>query len=161
MVAFQIVVRLLAMLLSAVGPGQGPAGPQAQDLQGTWRLLSLEYGGKQTSLTDAEVYLPGRLIIAGDTFTYVIGEEKVAQGTIRVDARRSPRAVDASGKYFDRETGFLEWVGIYKIEGDKLWLCGRFAGGPDRPPPPGRRPTEFRTAWGDGAALGVFRRERP
>ncbi len=160
MAATRIIVLMLAILLPIVAFGQNPAAPQADDLQGTWRLLSLEYGGKKTPM-GGESFLPGRLIIAGNKFTYMVGDEKIGEGLIRVDAKQRPRVVDASGKYFDKEEGFLEWVGIYKIEGDQLWLCGRFAGGKLRPVPPEERPTEFRTVWGDEAALGIFQRERP
>jgi uncharacterized protein (TIGR03067 family) len=161
MTSTRILVLTLAVSLPAIGPAQGPAGQPAQDLQGTWRLLSLEYGGKKASLTDEALYLPGKLIVSGNTFTYSIGSEKVAEGTIRVDAKRGPRAVDASGKYFDREVYFIEWAGIYKIEGERLWLCGRLAAGRDGPPAPGQRPAEFKTARGDLAALAILRREGP
>jgi uncharacterized protein (TIGR03067 family) len=67
-------------------------------------------------------YLPGKLSISGNRFTYLIGEGKAGEGTIRVDAKQSPRVLDASGKYFDKEEGFVEWVGIYKIEGNQLWV---------------------------------------
>ena len=40
-----------------------------------------------------------------------------------------------------------------------MWLCGRLAGGAERPSPP-KRPTAFKTAPGDGAALALLRRER-
>ena len=160
MTVTRILVLTLAIVLPIVALGQAPVAPQANDLQGTWRLLSLEYGGKKTSM-GGESFVPGRLIIVGNKFTYMVGDEKAGEGTIRVDANQSPRVVDASGKYFDKEEGFLEWVGIYKIEGDQLWLCGRFTGGKIRPAPPEERPTEFRTVWGDEAALGIFQRERP
>jgi uncharacterized protein (TIGR03067 family) len=160
MVSLRVLLLLLAGILSfAARPA--PVTQPNRDLQGTWRLLSLEYGGKKTSITDEALYLPGRLTVSGSTFTYVIGSEKVAEGTIRVDPTRSPRAVDASGKYFDREVSCIEWAGIYKLEGDRLWLCGRLTAGRDGPPSPEQLPTEFKTAWGDMAVLAILRRDGP
>jgi uncharacterized protein (TIGR03067 family) len=156
----RVLVLTLAVLCPIVATAQIPGEPQAPDLQGTWRLLSVEHAGKKTVLDNEESYLPGRLIISGDTFTYSIGEEKVAHGTLRIDAKCSPQAVDATGTYLGKGGPFIEWTGIYKIEGDRLWLCGRLAGGSDRPPPP-ERPTEFKAAWGDLAVLALLRRERP
>jgi uncharacterized protein (TIGR03067 family) len=161
MATTRVFLLALAGLLPLVASGQGPAERPAQDLQGTWRLLTLEHRGKKTSLENEERYEAGMLRISGKTFTYWIGKEKVAEGTFRSDARRAPRRVDASGKYFDGGVAFIQWAGIYKVEGDRLWLCGRLAAGRDGPPAPEQRPTEFRTADGDLAVLGIFRREQP
>jgi uncharacterized protein (TIGR03067 family) len=160
MMTTRVLILTLSILFPMTTAAQPPGEPQAQDLQGAWRLLSVEHAGKKTSMEDEELYLPGRLVISGNTFTYSIGEEKVAQGTLRLDPRSRPCVVDATGTYVGKGGPFIALAGIYKIEGDRLWLCGRLAGGADRPAAP-ERPTEFKAGWGDLAVLAVLRRERP
>jgi uncharacterized protein (TIGR03067 family) len=153
-------VLTLAILLPLSAAAQIPGAPQAQDLQGTWRLLSIEHAGKKTSLDNEEQYLPGRLVIAGEKFTYTIGGERVAHGTLRVDTTCGPWTVDAEGTYVGKGGPFIAIAAICKFDGERLWLCGRLSGGQDRPAAP-ERPAEFKAEWGDLAVLAVLRRERP
>jgi uncharacterized protein (TIGR03067 family) len=160
MTTTRTIALTLAVALPLTVAAQLPGDPPAQELQGTWRLLSLEHAGKKTPMHNDESYLPGRLVISGSAFTYSIGEERVAKGTVRTDTTCTPRAVDATGTYIGKGGPFIALAGIYKIEGDKLWLCGRLAGGSEWPAAP-ERPSAFKAEWGDLSVLAVLRRERP
>jgi uncharacterized protein (TIGR03067 family) len=112
-----------------------------EDLQGTWMVESLEVDGQSLPPGDAQV------VVEGDGFT-TSGMGAAYQGTLRVDASKTPFALDmvfTAGP----ESGNTN-RGIFEVAGDVWKLCLNMTGG--------ERPAEFATAPGSGTALETLRR---
>jgi len=122
---------------------EAPPDPQTQgpaELQGTWKLVSIERDGKDQ---DFPVTLP-RWTIKG-TKVYTAGEEFV---TLKVDSSTKPKCFDLD---FIGPKGMFE--GIYVVEGDKLKVCINRAEAD-----PKERPQEFKTEGKASYRLLTFRR---
>lgn len=87
------------------------------DLQGTWTAARAERDGK-----GADEVVGHRLSLAGDRFRIQSKDGKLLYaGTIRVDPRAKPAAID-----FVRKEGVLNrklWKGVYVLDGDTLTIC--------------------------------------
>lgn len=131
--------------LPAIPPGQ-------KRIQGDWLVVSGVFEGIPSPpgmLRKAKVtYVFGK-----DTFEMREGKppRTTAKWRYRIDASRNPRAID----FLDAEKKEVNSVGIYKVEGDTLWLC--FAVGKDEK----SRPTEFRAKIKEPLTYVVARRIRP
>lgn len=90
----------------------------ATDLQGTWDIESIQLIGANV----ADVSKSTPLVINGDAFswqTFNFGALKiVGKGKIKVDNTKSPAWIDFENSEGKKDT----WVGIYKIEGNKLTI---------------------------------------
>jgi uncharacterized protein (TIGR03067 family) len=131
------LVLLASPVRSADPPGKGP-----DELQGCWKLVSVETDGKA-----AEPFGGGRprWIVKGDTVSY--GGKEIIRFT--ADPSTSPRIIDL--KLSDPE-GVYE--GIYVVEKDTLKVClNRRAGAKDRP-------DKFETQDQEDRRLLVFEREK-
>jgi uncharacterized protein (TIGR03067 family) len=80
-------------------------------LQGTWNAVMF---------ADADKLAQGngglRLTISGDRFAVTLEDRTTAEGTIRVDANRSPKTIDFID---DNHVG----TGIYRLYGEELRIC--------------------------------------
>ena len=153
----------LSILLSAVAcltvPGSAanpPASaPERKDkaavaqkelaaLEGTWRVVTHEENGREYSYGDNfQLY-----VIEKDTFTVRKREGVLAEGTIELDATRSPKQLD-----FRLTTGQTDVIIDIRV-GDYWIQCGNRDGK--------TRPTQFATGTPDGGAyLLVLKREAP
>ena len=136
---------IVAGLLLAVA--EPPADPTKQTpeqmLQGAWKLVSVQRGGKDLPAKRAEGM---RLLVSGKTFTLKDGQRDEVV-TFKVDATKKPLAIDLMpDKARDKPV-----LGIFLVEGVTLKLCWS-KGGP--------RPTEFTTKQGSDEVLFVLRREK-
>lgn len=117
----------------------------AKLLQGEWVFAAQEGDGEQVP---ANLLLPLRLTIEGDTFAVRAQGQVLQEGTATYDAAKSPKAVDvAVTGGSDKGT---RWLGIYKIDGDTVTLCFDPTGK--------KRPTEFKAEKGSGLFLNVHTR---
>ena len=102
------------------------AEPSKQDLikkdvaaiQGTWKLVALEYNGKQAP---AEIVAALKLIFKDDTLTFTPGEPSFTNYRFKLDPTTKPASfamthADGSNK------GETE-KGIYLLDGDRLKIC--------------------------------------
>jgi uncharacterized protein (TIGR03067 family) len=160
MKALMLLLVPVALWAAATPPAQDPIQKGLEKLQGTWKLIGYEHEG---STGDLEPRL--RFVVRRDTFAFTTsGGHDLAKGTMRLDPTTSPRKIDLKGRVWakgtPREGTPTRLLGIYKLEGDTLWICGRVFGDP--PDWPQVRPTAFKTERGDDLLLlGVFRRDRP
>ncbi len=120
---------------------------QADDLkamEGTWRVESVEAGGKPVESEDLQNL---ELTISGDRYS-VKTKDGMDMGTLKLDETQNPRTMDAT-KTEGLDAGKVVKA-IYTIEGDTLKVCVV--------PDGGERPTEMKTKDGEKAVLIVYRR---
>ena len=85
--------HLLACIL--VGLLLGPDAPKddakkdKENLQGTWKAVTVEAGGKVQD--EAEEH---RLIFSGDEFSIKKGEETMIKGKFKIDPSKKPKEID-------------------------------------------------------------------
>jgi uncharacterized protein (TIGR03067 family) len=139
---------LLALAAGALGTAVEPRGEAARDLkslQGTWKLVAGEVGGKKLTANQLK---QATLVYKGDQYTVRRGTGRRVAGKAKIDPGKDPRAIDltdADGPYKGKVL-----LGIYALKDDELMEC--FA-------PPGKaRPTRFATDAATGHFLHVWQR---
>ena len=134
--------------LALLGPADDDAKAGLDKLQGTWKAVEFESGGKKV---DKEEYEKYELVITDNRFVLKGGEDPF-RGTLKVDPSQSPATIDAA--FIDAEGAeHGKALGIYKLDGDRLTVC--WDQGKDA-----QRPTEFTTRPETGLRLMSFRREK-
>jgi len=120
-----------------------------EQLQGSWRPVSGEQGGK--AQLDAKKHL---LTFDGDTFTIKRGEQQVMKGTFTIDPSQSPKTIDmkVTEARRDEDKG-KEVHGIYELDKGTLKWCTAEPGGTDRP-------KEFATAEGTKHMFVTLKKEK-
>jgi uncharacterized protein (TIGR03067 family) len=85
-------------------------------LQGLWLATQL-HGSGQNVLKGAK---PFRVLVKGDTITFA-EKIKTREFTFKLDAEPYDKRIDLvpAGGLGQAKT----WLGIYRVQGDKLWLC--------------------------------------
>ncbi|HZV04364.1 MAG TPA: TIGR03067 domain-containing protein [Gemmataceae bacterium] len=145
----RLPVLLLVFLLTA-GAERANEDAAAEDLkrmEGDWVVASMEVEGMKVPDDDAMALFRS---VKGDRYTVSRYRKVVGKGTIKLDATKKPRAIDALPDGATHKTKPL--LGIYEFEGNKMKLC--FAR------PGMARPTEFRSKEDSGHTLTVWQREK-
>jgi len=121
------------------------AGDQqdVEKFQGTWKLVSATRDGK--ALAEDKVKQT-TIVFKGDTFRFPELAEYATskEGTIKLDATKTPRQMDATS------TGGEVMLGIYDLEGNRYKVCFAPVGKP--------RPSEFVSTPGSGYILQFWDR---
>jgi uncharacterized protein (TIGR03067 family) len=138
---------MYALLFLAAGlvAAQDKKGDLAK-MEGTWEVVAAEAQGNKApaeQLKQAKL----RLTIKGDQFTYKSNDMTFAEGSIKLDEAKTPRAIDVKGK--DPTGKEIGSTGIYEIEGDTMKVC--FV-------EKGDRPTKFETKEGSPAQIVTYKR---
>jgi uncharacterized protein (TIGR03067 family) len=140
------MVVLLA--LAAVARTQdGAAEKDLKAMEGKWKVTLHEVDGQTSSEEDAKKF-DVRLIVKDGKYKVLFGDKEIATGTIKLNAGKTPRQIDAiaaDGKFEGKAM-----PGIYEIKGDTMRVC--FA------QPGTERPTEFRTKEKTGHMLFHYTR---
>jgi uncharacterized protein (TIGR03067 family) len=142
-----LLVWSTMMGLGAVAlAGDGAAGDRKK-LQGTWKVVAGNEGGK--TLTPARVK-GTKMVVAGDKMT-VHEQETTREMTFKLDPTKEPRAIDMTiteGKGKGEKS-----LGIYALEGDTLKIAFAL---------PGKsRPANFTPQQGSSEMLFVMKRAQP
>ena len=143
------MTRAVLLLLAAgtLAAADAPANDGKKDLermQGDWAADSYVIDGMKLPEDDAQAYFR---TIKGDAYTVARFQRVLGKGTIKLDAAKKPKAIDALPAGSDKPL-----LGIYEFDGDKMKLC--FAA-------PGKeRPAAFTSAEGSGHTLTVWVREK-
>jgi len=132
-----------ALLLLGLLVGADKPKDEAK-LDGTWVVVSMLKEGKQDDdiKGDKVTFKDGKLNVKNPD------KNKDEQGTYKLDASAKPKTIDIMPAGSDKAI-----VGIYKVEGDKLIVCGSHE-------PGGTRPTEFSSKEGSGLMLVELKREK-
>jgi len=102
------------------------AEPSKQDLikkdvdgiQGTWKLVALEYNGKQAP---AEIVATLKLVFRDDTLTFTPGEPSFTNYKYKLDPTTKPASFAMT--HADGTNKGETEKGIYLLEGDHLKIC--------------------------------------
>src|SRR5262245_22717960 len=125
-----IVMVLVAGLLLAADAKKDDAKKDQEALQGSWRPVSSEQGGKDQTEEAKE----HTLTFDKDTFTVKKGDELRFKGTFKLDPTKKPKTIDMTvteGRRDDDKGKELH--GIYELSKDGLKWCTCEPGGNERP----------------------------
>ena len=128
-----------------------------KSLQGEWAAIEEEVGGKSFDKQTVKA-IDRRIVVNGDLLTMSqMWSNKIGD---RLNTHQGPFHIDAATRAFDfmaktSEGTDVEYRGIYKLSGDRLTICYKYAKGDST-----TRPTMFKTEAGSGTvfALAVFKR---
>lgn len=133
--------------LFAANAQSSDASKDLEALQGTWRLVSGEIGGRKMT---AEELSQAKLVFKGDRYTVRRGSGPTVTGTAKLNSTKNSKTIDITdddGPYKGKTL-----LGIYAVKGDELKEC--FA------PPGEARPAKFATQAGTSQFLHVWKRAK-
>jgi uncharacterized protein (TIGR03067 family) len=116
---------------------------EMQHLEGAWKAVKIEVGGKSVPAESVETL---RYVFQADKVALWERDKKTGAGTVIVDSTKKPEAIDVAMTEGSEEGKTV--LGIYEIAGNTMRMCL----GPERP-------TKFSGAG--KAALVELRREKP
>ena len=146
-----IVTALVAGLLLAAEGKKDDAKKDQEALQGAWKVVASEAGGKDQT----EEFKDHLLVFEGDTFALKKGDEIGVKGTFKLDPSEKPRAIDVTITEDGREGDKGKVLhGIYELDKGTLKWCTAEPGGTDRP-------KEFSTKEGINHMLVTLKKEKP
>ncbi len=122
----------------------GDSSGEMKRLEGVWTVSSMEQNGRPFP---PELTQSIRLEIEGDRFTFINGKSKFTAKITKLETESDPRAID-----LERESDKQALKGIYKLEGDTLFICTAARG---------NRPRGFFTEVGRPNVLSVYKRTSP
>jgi uncharacterized protein (TIGR03067 family) len=112
---------------------------ELKKLEGSWKLVREETAG---SLLPEDIRKENSLLIEDDKIYWVMGVKKYRTANlVKLDPKADPKTIDIEytlGSFKDQK-----WVGIYKLDGDKLEICWA-------EPKSEKRPQKFATKPGIG-----------
>jgi uncharacterized protein (TIGR03067 family) len=118
----------------------------AEKMQGDWQARSMIQDGIKFPDDDAQAFFR---TVKSDEYTLFRFDQEVAKWKFKLDAAKTPKAIDVFKPDDDKKPAVL---GTYEIDGDKFKLCVA-APGKDRP-------TEFTSKEGSGQTLTTWEREK-
>ena len=146
-----IVTVLVAGLLLAADDKKGDAKKDREALQGAWKVVSSEAGGKDQT----EQFKDHLLVFEGDTFALKKGDAVGLKGTFKLDPSKKPGAIDMTITEGGQEGDNGKVLpGIYELGKGTLKWCTAEPGGTDRP-------KEFSTTEGVNHMLVTLKKEKP
>ncbi len=145
-------MRLCLAVLLLTAPVAAADEPKVETtdreaLQGLWQATDLETNGEKAPAAEVKAF---QIRIKGDKA--VFGPDNGnRESTFALTPDAKPKAMDLTPSDGPAKGKKLPCA-IYKLDGDKLTLCLDWNG------QAGKRPTEFKTAAGDGFALLTLER---
>ncbi len=139
------MIPAVALLIAADNPSDPASRKDLDGLQGTWKLVSAMQDGK--ALPEEKVKKT-TIVFKDDTFRFPGSAEYATSraGTIKVDATRTPKQMDAIST--EKEV----MSGIYELNGDDYKVCFAPVGKP--------RPDELASKPGSGYILQIWKRQK-
>ncbi len=116
-----------------------------QKMQGEWACSEMVRDGNKLEPDDAQAYFRS---VQGESYTISKYRKVLGTGTIKIDAGKTPREIDAQPAL----QGAKLQKGIYEWDGDKLKIIFGPAGGD--------RPKDFKAAPGSQRAYTLWEREK-
>jgi uncharacterized protein (TIGR03067 family) len=121
---------------------------EAEKLKGIWKGVSVQTGGDDWDATELI------LTVEKDTLTVKADNRVFIKGTFRLDATKTPRAIDVALTEGSWKKDGEEALGIYKIDKDSFTWCLAW-------PRKKERPKGFVTRAHDSHTLFTFKLEKP
>ena len=144
------LMALAVGLLLAAEDKKDDAKKDQEALQGTWRPVSAEQGGKDQG-DEAKEHT---LTFEKDTFTVKRGDDVVLKGTFKLDPSKKPKTIDMTVTEARRDEDKDKDIhGIYELTKDGLKWCTSEPGNADRP-------KEFSTKEGTKDFLVTLKKEK-
>jgi uncharacterized protein (TIGR03067 family) len=150
----KIFVSAVFALLATLGLAVVALADDAADrkdkekLQGTWMAVSGEKEGKDDP--EAKEHA---IVFEGDKFSIKKGDVVMVQGTIKIDASKSPKTMDLTITEGPEKVKDKIALSIYVLDGDELTWCVSEPGS-------GERPEKLATKEGVKRMLVKFKREK-
>ncbi len=146
-----VMTVLVAGLLLGAEEKKSDFKKDREALQGAWRVVSSEAGGKDQT----EEFKDHLLIFEGDTFVLKKGDAVGLKGTFQLDPSKKPRAIDMTITEGGQEGDKGKVLhGIYEVDKGTLKWCTAEPGGTGRP-------KEFSTKEGINHMLVTLKKEKP
>jgi uncharacterized protein (TIGR03067 family) len=140
------VGALLAMIGTAVADDalEEAIKKDRQQIEGTWRIVSLEVNGNKAPDEEARKLT----VVNGADGTWRLRKEdqEIGKGTSTFDPTKKPKTIDL----FSDDDGNAKYLGIYELGEKTRKLCFAPAGK--------ERPTEFSSTSGNEHILVMFER---
>ena len=141
-----LTILLMAGFASAVDESKD--GAKDKDaLQGLWQAIALEANGEKAPDEATKGF---QIRFKGDKLVFSPDTDN-REHTFTLDPKSKPKAMDLTPSDGPAK-GKKVPCAIYKLDGDTLTICI------DKEGKSGKRPTEFKTAAGDGFALLTLER---
>jgi len=134
----------LALAVGAPAPKEAPKKAEPPSIVGEWECVECTAGGRTASAEELDDLQCGYKFTADGKFQSRWGKQ-VFEGTYTTDSAKDPAQMDCVSD----KTGKVGQL-IYKVEKDKLTICGA-EGGRDRP-------TKFESPAGTRIMLLTFKR---
>jgi uncharacterized protein (TIGR03067 family) len=140
-----LMIPALALLIAADKPPDPLSKEDLHHLQGTWSLVSATQDGKALP---EETVKKTTIVFKDDTFRFPESAEYATSrsGTIKIDATKTPKQMDAIST--EKEV----MAGIYELHGDNYKVCFAPVGKP--------RPDELTSKSGSGYILQIWVRQK-
>lgn len=142
-----IALVLAASAVVGAAPTEDVAKQDAQKLQGAWKAVSVEDGGKKRPDDHIKDWV---LLIEGERMTAKDRDETLDQSTFKLDPSKKPAAIAIT--YTSGPDKGKTLHGIYAVEGDALKICVAF----DEK----ETPKEFVSKQGTDQTLVVLKRDK-
>lgn len=140
-----VAVGFIAGVFGQDTPKKGDAvKEEMKQLEGTWRAVAVELGGKEMDRQDIADY---RLVFSGTECSIVSGY-RVIRCTFTIDPSKTSKWIDVT-----LTANKVTWPGIYELKDGTLKVCLDTTGG--------KRPTEFKTKDGTQQVLRTYERVKP
>lgn len=137
------VLGFFALLFAPINGARGDEAANKKDLEamkGTWSIVSAERNGETVTDTTVTLAFDGVSKV-----TVKRGEQLIFDGTVVVDASKSPKTIDITPESGEQKGKTIP--GIYEVAGDSLKVCSGK-----------ERPTDLTAAAGSGRFLRVYKR---
>jgi len=141
----RLLPSALAVVLLTAAEGADQSKKDLDQMQGNWAAESLVRDGKAFPQEEAQTYFR---TVKGNTYTVVRFGKVVANGTMKLDATKSPKTID----FTPEGSKTAPMPGIYALDGETLTQCIAMPGKP--------RPTKLAADPGSGMTLMVWKREK-
>jgi uncharacterized protein (TIGR03067 family) len=113
-----LIVLVATNLLAAEPPKQDVVKKDVDAIQGSWKLVALEYDGKQAP---AEIVAALNLVFKDDTLTFTPGEPGFTNYKFKLDPTTRPASFTMT--HADGTNKGETEKGIYSLDGDRLKIC--------------------------------------
>ena len=139
------MIAALGLFIAEDKAQDAASSSDLQALQGPWKLVSAMRNGKPLT---KETVKKTKIIFKKDTFRFPKSAEYATsrEGTIKIDATKTPKQMDATSPKNE------VMHGIYELNGDNYKVCFAPVGKP--------RPTEFGSSAENGQILQVWKRKK-